>query len=109
MSARARTSRGWYWLIRWATGSYGLEGPRIRRCGMTPARAGLKPAEPPSQGETDQEGKKEQRCEKVVHPILGSLRRIPEENGPKRQGCADAEQRGQARGGVGRFANEIGH
>ncbi len=36
---------------------------------MTPAGAGLEPAEPPSQGETDQEGKEERGGQEVVHPV----------------------------------------
>jgi hypothetical protein len=68
---------------------------------MTPAGAGLEPAEPPSHGEPDQEGKEERSGQEVVHPVSGSLRRIPEENGAERQNGADAEQCGQAPGGTG--------
>jgi hypothetical protein len=76
---------------------------------MTPAYAGLDPVEPPSEGQTDQEGKQEQRCEKVVHPVLWGLRRIPQENGRKRQCGADAEQRRHAPRRMCTLANEIGH
>ena len=65
---------------------------------MTPAGAGLKPAEPPNQGENDQEGQEDQRGHKVVHPVPRSLRRLLEEDSRLRQGGADAVQRGHAPG-----------
>ena len=65
---------------------------------MTPAGAGLEPAEPQSQQDAGEEG---HRGQNVVHPIPWRLGHHPEENGPTRQDGADTEQRGRAPGAAG--------
>jgi hypothetical protein len=76
---------------------------------MTPAGAGLEPAEPPCQGENNQKWQEEECHQKVAHPITRSLRRVNEDNGAKRQNGAETEQRGHAPGGTDTFADGRRH